>query len=148
MSNTKQRGHYIQLWVNGKAIALATNHSLSVTSNTDNTSTKDDSIAQTVTVIGTSWTMSCDAVLTGSADSVSQTFDSLFTMQKAGDSIPVKWAKHALDTPMPTGGWEVPTKDYYEGNAVITQLDQQAPNEGNATISVQFTGDGDLNYHA
>ena len=133
------------LFVDGKSIAYATSHTLSISGDTQDTSNKDEG--------GGSWASSEVSILNWSASS-----DNLFSVDGQGnnfaDLFDIMIAKTPVQavfclksemnlTDVPTGGW---TTSYpmYQGNVVITSLEVNAPNGEYATFTAQFTGVGEL----
>lgn len=141
----KVKGGDLMLFVDGKSIAYATSHTLSISGDTQDTSNKDEG--------GGSWASSEVSILNWSASS-----DNLFSVDGQGnnfaDLFDIMIAKTPVQavfclksemnlTDVPTGGW---TTSYpmYQGNVVITSLEVNAPNGEYATFTAQFTGVGEL----
>ena len=141
----KVKGGDLMLFVDGKSIAYATSHTLSISGDTQDTSNKDEG--------GGSWARSEVSILNWSASS-----DNLFSVDGQGnnfaDLFDIMIAKTPVQavfclksemnlTDVPTGGW---TTSYpmYQGNVVITSLEVNAPNGEYATFTAQFTGVGAL----
>jgi len=139
------KGGDLMLFVDGKSIAYATSHTLSISGDTQDTSNKDEG--------GGSWASSEVSILNWSASS-----DNLFSVDGQGnnfaDLFDIMIAKTPVQavfclksemnlTDVPTGGW---TTSYpmYQGNVVITSLEVNAPNGEYATFTAQFTGVGEL----
>lgn len=132
----KVKGGDLMLFVDGKSIAYATSHTLSISGDTQDTSNKDEG--------GGSWASSEVSILNWSASS-----DNLFSVDGQGnnfaDLFDIMIAKTPVQavfclksemnlTDVPTGGW---TTSYpmYQGNVVITSLEVNAPNGEYATFT-------------
>ena len=147
----KLRGRDFMVFVGGKAVTMATSHSLNLTAQTDDTSSKDDGLASNPEVISTSWEAQTDALIPAD-EAPGDTFDELFDLFVAGDPVAVILgvpANHS-DGEVPQAGWTVPgnTQVYYSGNAIISSLSRNDPNGQNATMSMTLTGKGVLTKHS
>lgn len=133
------------LFVDGKSIAYATSHTLSISGDTQDTSNKDEG--------GGSWASSEVSILNWSAtsdnlystDGEGNNFEDLFDIMIAKTPVQAVFClKSQMNlTDVPTGGWSTSTPNY-TGNVVITSLEVNAPNGEYATFTAQFTGVGAL----
>lgn len=127
------------VFVNGKSIALATSHSLSVSGDTTDTSNKDTGNG--------SWTSGKVNKLSWSAQSDNMysedSHSTLFNLMVAKTPVTLVFALKK-ETVLPEGGWTPVTTGKYTGQAYITSLEANAPEGDNATFSVSFTGTGEL----
>lgn len=145
------KGGDLMLFVGGKSIAFATNHTISISADTKETSTKDSGgLWQTSEVGMLSWTCSSENLMGDPMAGIG--YDQLFDMMVARKPIVGVFALEG-DSPnfdegklgaAPTAGWTAKTGDGYTGKMVITNLEKNAPNGENATIKVDFTGVGEL----
>ena len=110
------------LFVDGKSIAYATSHTLSISGDTQDTSNKDEG--------GGSWASSEVSILNWTASS-----DNLYSVFCLKSEMNL--------TDVPNGGWGT-SYPMYQGNVVITSLEVNAPNGEYATFTAQFTGVGEL----
>lgn len=145
------KGGDLMLFVGGKSIAYATSHSLSISADTKETSSKDSGGKWQTSEVGTlSWTCSSENLCGNSTAGIG--FDELFeymvdrkpitgVFALEGDSTNLDEGK--LDA-VPTAGWKPKANDGYTGQMIITNLEKNAPNGENATIKVDFTGVGAL----
>lgn len=145
------KGGDLMLFVNGKSIAFATNHTLSISADTKETSTKDSGgLWQTSEVGMLSWSCSSENLMGNPMAGIG--YDELFAMMIArkpitgvfaleGDSA--DFAEGKLGA-APTNGWSSKSGDGYTGQMVITSLEKNAPNGENATLKVDFQGVGEL----
>lgn len=145
------KGGDLMLFVGGKSIAYATSHSLSISADTKETSSKDSGGKWQTSEVGTlSWTCSSENLCGNSTAGIG--FDELFeymvdrkpitgVFALEGDSTNFDEGK--LDA-VPTAGWKPKANDGYTGQMIITNLEKNAPNGENATIKVDFTGVGAL----
>lgn len=141
---SKIKGGDMMLFVNGKSIAYATNHTLSITGDVQDTSNKDEGGGDwgSSEVSTLSWTASSDNMY--SVDGKGSNFDDLFDLMVAKIPITATFSKKAESAnDVPDGGWTASKPDY-EGKLVITSLELNAPNGEYATYSVQFQGVGAL----
>lgn len=133
------------LFVDGKSIAYATSHTLTISGDTQDTSNKDEG--------GGSWASSEVSILNWSAtsdnlystDGEGNNFSDLFDIMIAKTPVQAVFClkSQANLTDVPDGGWS-PSVPKYVGNVVITSLEVNAPNGEYATFTAQFTGVGAL----
>lgn len=145
------KGGDLMLFVGGKSIAYATNHTLSISADTKETSTKDSGgLWQTSEVGMLSWSCSSENLIGDPMAGIG--YDELFQMMVArkpitgvfgleGDSANFEEGKLGA---APTAGWTAKANDGYTGQMIITSLEKNAPNGENATLKVDFTGVGEL----
>ena len=145
------KGSDMMLFVGGKSIGFATSHSLSISADTKETSSKDSGGKWQTSEVGVlSWTASSENLCADTAEGVS--YDDLFGMMIARKPITGVFALEGNSTNLAegkldavtTGGWTPKAKNGYTGQMIITSLEQNAPNGENATFTVQFTGVGSL----
>ena len=138
-------GSDLMLFVGGKSIAFATNHSLSLSVETVETSSKDNGgkwVAKAARKI--SWTCNTENLYSNDGEGLS--FDDLFTKMVAREPVDLVFAlekNYATKADeVPENGWTIPETGYYKGKAIITSLECNAPNSDNATFSASFEGVG------
>lgn len=145
------KGGDLMLFVGGKSIAFATNHTLSISADTKETSTKDSGgLWQTSEVGMMSWSCSSENLIGNPMAGIG--YDELFDMMVARKPITGVFALEGNSTDYaegklgaaPTTGWTAKSGDGYTGQMVITSLEKNAPNGENATLKVDFTGVGEL----
>ena len=133
------------LFVDGKSIAYATSHTLSISGDTQDTSNKDEGggswASSEVSILN--WTASSDNLY--STDGEGNNFDDLFDVMIAKTPVQAVFClkSEMNQTNVPTGGWTTSVPKYV-GNVVITSLEVNAPNGEYATFTAQFTGVGAL----
>lgn len=140
-------GSDLMLFIGGESIAFATNHKLSISAETVETSSKDTGgkwVAKAVRKL--SWNMSTENLY--SLDGAGSTYDDLFTKMTAREELDAiftleKDYKTKADE-VPAGGWLPSTTGQYKGKVVITSLELNAPNGDNATFTASFEGVGAL----
>ena len=139
------------LFVDGKSIAFATNHTLSISADTKETSSKDSGGLWQTSEIGTlSWSGKSENLYSDSKAGVG--YLELFELMKARTPITGVFALEGNSTNLadgklgevPTAGWTPKAGDGLTGQMIITNLELNAPNGDNATFSVDFTGVGEL----
>ena len=132
------KGGDLMLFVDGKSIAFATNHTISINADTKETSTKDNGGFWQVSEVGMlSWTCTSENLMGDPQAGIG--FDELFALE--GDST--NYIDQKLGA-APAAGWTAKANDGYTGQIIITSLEKNAPNGDNATMKVSFTGVGEL----
>ena len=139
------------LFLGGKSIAFATSHTLELSLDTREISTKDNGGKWSEVEAGIiSWTMQSENLVgnpgegKGYDDLVDamiarQPVDVIFALE--GDSTNYDGGK--LDA-VPNGGWKAKTGNGRKGKALITSVSLNAPNGEYATMSISMTGVGAL----
>lgn len=140
------KGSVLMLFVGTtpEPIAFATSHSLSLTVNTTEVSTKDHGAYPAVLANSITWQCSTENLYSDAAVA------NLMSIAKAKQPVTIKFAKagnwsdngiveneHANWTPDATN-------TIAEGKAIITSLNINAPAGDNATLTAEFTGVGEL----
>lgn len=140
----KIKGGDMMLFVNGKAIAFSTSHTLSIKAETKDTSNKDEG--------GGDWASNEVGLLSWSAksenmysvDGQGNNYKDLFDLMIKKTPITATFSKKKEEvSEVPEAGWTASKPDY-EGKVIITSLELNAPNGDYATYSVEFTGVGEL----
>ena len=136
-------GKDIMIFVDGSAIAMATNHTLTLNTETSETSSKDTGLWGDEKVTRLRWEASSDSFVDGIGSTSS--FATLFDLWKAGEAVDISLAvpsnlASAVDGEVPTAGWTEPTSGQYEGQALITSVSLNTPHDGDATMSVSMRG--------
>lgn len=138
-----------------KSIAFATSHTLDVSMNTVDSSTKDNGNGMwTNNEPGLmSWIMQTDNLMSDTAENglsmndlmdiflKRQTVEVAFALQ--GNNTDYT-AKLDQEFTAPETGWTPDAANQYKGKALITSLNVSAQNDGYATASATFTGCGNL----
>lgn len=142
------KGQELMLFQNGKSIAFATSHTLTITGNTTDISSKDHGFFSASALTSITWEISAENLYTDSA------FDSYFNaMVNTRQPVEVVFGHYSDDATLAIAGiadtetdsWTAPTSDvYYKGKAYITSLTANAANGDNATFSVTLSGVGKL----
>lgn len=141
------KGRDLMLFINGKSIAFATSHSLSISQDTTETTSKDSGGKWTSAQAGKmSWEMQSENLMSNDGEGVG--FEQLFDMMTAQQPIDAVFAleknyKNKADE-VTKGGWIPSTTGTYSGKVLITSLECSAPNEDNTTFTVSMTGIGAL----
>ena len=141
---SKIKGTDLMLFVDNKAIAYATNHTLTVNAETVSTANKDQSSGDwdVQEVNALSWEVSSENLF--STDGNGNDFADLFDLMVAKTPITAVFAlKSEQATEVPQGGW-TPTFPKYTGNIVITNLQLNAPVNEFATFTMSAQGVGAL----
>mgnify|MGYP002512532681 CR=1 FL=1 len=81
------KGKDLMIFINGKATALATSHSLELNAETSEAASKDDGAWSNATVTKKSWTASTEALV--SEDPEVDSFDSMYDLFDAGEPVDI-----------------------------------------------------------
>lgn len=146
MANTIIKGDELMLFdANNKALAWATSHTLTITGNTVDISTKDHGFWGASEVGNLTWEITSENLY------CDDNYDELFDIMIAKQPVTVAFAKvsnYDENGLTSVGGtvsaWTPDTTNYRSGQAVITSLTVNANTGENATYSVTFTGAGPL----
>lgn len=145
------KGENLMLFCSGKSVAYATSHTLDVSVDTKEVSTKDNGGKWQESEAGIiSWTMSTENLVGNPGEGVN--YDELLDYMIARQPLDVVFALEGNSTDfnegkldkVPTGGWTAKAKNGRKGKAIITSLSVNAPNGEYATMSATFTGVGAL----
>ena len=136
----KIKGQELMLFVNGKSIAYATNHTLNLSAELADVSNKDEGSGdwKVQEVKQMSWEATTENLY--SVDG----YSSLFTLMTAKTPITAVFApKTETDINVPSGGtWTA--SDGYTGQVIINSIAVNAQVGDYATFTVNFTGVGAL----
>ena len=126
-----KQGDELMVFMNGKSIAFATSHSLSLSSNTVDIASKVGKL---------SWEITSENLYTDEG------YDTLQTAWANKTEVTLVWGKpsdyNAVGIVGTAEAWTAPTAGYYTGKAIITSLSVNAATGDNATFSATFTGVG------
>ena len=136
----KIKGQELMLFVNGKSIAYATNHTLNLSAELADVSNKDEGSGdwKVQEVKQMSWEATTENLY--SVDG----YNSLFTLMTAKTPITAVFApKTETDINVPSGGtWTASSG--YTGSVIINSISVNAQVGDYATFTVNFTGVGAL----
>jgi len=127
------------------SIAFATSHTLEISQETKETTSKDSGGVWQTSEPGTiSWTVSTENLY--STDGSGDKYGNLFSLMTEQKKVKLYFAnKTESVASVPNDGWTPDkAKDYFSGEAIITSLSLNAQNGENATFSAQFQGVGEL----
>ena len=154
MANTITQGTDLMIFIKGGTaqaptytpIACATNHSLSISAETSDTSHKDIvGYWKSSSIKTLSWELSTENLFSVDATGGKAYVDLFDAMTSRTELEVVFGLKSASDTTLP---WELATASadapQYKGKVVITSLQLNAPNGDNASYTATFTGVGEL----
>lgn len=131
-----------------KSIAQATNHTLTISADTVDISTKDiyrgEWKASDINMFN--WTASSENLVCddGQGYNFSKLFEIMSNKTKIVGYFGLADTSKSTDGNVPSGGWINKSTDYLTGEMVITNITMNAPNGDNASFSVDFTGCGPL----
>jgi TP901-1 family phage major tail protein len=142
-------GTDIMVFVDGKSVSYATNHTLTIGSTSQEVSTKDDAsgIWQSAVVQKLSWSATTENMY--SIDGSGNGFDDLYTAMISRETVSLKFglessAASGSKTSVPSGGWTAASTPIFSGDAYVTDLSWSNPNGDNSTFTATFTGTGAL----
>lgn len=145
------KGKDLMIFVDGKAIALATSHTLNLNAETSDIASKDSGLWDESEVTKLAWDASSESI--GAADEgtpVDISYETLFDKWKDGVKVPLICGipTNATNDGVPEAGWtapsESPKQTYYKGEAIITSITLTGANGENSQISASFKGVGKL----
>lgn len=139
------KGSKLMVFVKGAPIAFATSHSLSMTTNTTEISTKDHGDFPAVLAQNITWELTTENLY---SDTGSQTlFDAMLNMKPVTVAFVSSSYENATAEPgivdPQSGSWTADST-IASGKALITSLSINAAAGDNATLSATFTGVGAL----
>lgn len=144
------QGQNIMIFAGGKSIAFATSHTLEVSGETIDISTKDNGGGEwSASQMGKlDWTCSSENLVGDPRSGLG--YDELFEMMIKKEPVDIVFAlksnvsANGEEYEAPADGWSPKANDGHKGKAFITSLSLNAPNAANSTMSVTFTGTGAL----
>lgn len=148
-------GSDLMVFVDGKSVAFATSHKLTVNVNMLENASKDHASGMWVGKIPQSktWNMSTENLF--AYDGEGKTLIDLFDVLTEGRAVDVVFTLNKKGTPVENliglsvteGGWspdDTVGDIQLVGKAFVQNIDINAPNGENATYSVQFEGTGEF----
>lgn len=124
-----------------KAFAFATNHTLELSGDVLETSSKDSGKWKANQITKLSWTITSENLYS------EEDYDDLVEKMIERDEFDVIFAiagNADSDAGVPSGGWTPKSNSGYKGKAVITSISVSAQDGQNATYSVNLQGTGAL----
>lgn len=145
MSKSIVKGDELMVFLNNKSIAYATSHTLNITGNTIDISSKDHGFWGASEIGNITWEVTSENLFTDGD------YDTLFTAMLAKTPVTLVFGHaknyNANGLAANQDNWapdDTVGSKYYQGPAVITSLNLTANTGENATYSVTFTGNGAL----
>ena len=145
MPNTIIKGDDLMLFdAQGKSMAYATQHTLSLTADSAEVNSKDHGIYGGTEINKINWEITSENLYTTTA------YNSLFTSMMNRQPITVYWGFKAQTDPTKTvvngdyDNWTPSLTGLYTGQAYITSLTANANTGENATFSLTLTGTGKI----
>lgn len=145
MANKIIKGRDLMLFnSDGHSYAYATNHTLTITAETTDISSKDHGVWGASEVARYTWEITSENLYT------TEEYDVLFDQMLSGEPITVRFglkqpeadpSMNVADGTVVLGYW-TSKNSFYAGKAVITSLVANANNGENATFSVTLSGSG------
>lgn len=145
------KGENLMLFMGGKSIAFATSHTLEISLDTREISTKDNGGKWSEVEAGIlSWTMQSENLVGNPGEG--KGYDDLVDAMIAREPVDVVFSLEGDSTDydagkldaVPSGGWKPKTSNGRKGKALITSVSLNAPNGEYATMSISMTGVGEL----
>lgn len=143
------KGSKLMIFLDSSPIGFATSHSLSMTTNTSEVSTKDHGDFPTVIAQNISWEITAENLYSTAGEATYMTAMKTMTPVHLVFAEASNYGADEQGVVSPETGtanakeWTVGTK-IAEGDALITSFSINAPSGDNATMSVTFTGQGAL----
>lgn len=142
------KGDELMLFKDGVALAYATSHTLTITGNTVDISSKDHGFWGASEIGNITWEIQSENLYTD--DDYNALFNAMLNKSEVTcvfgkatnyDANGLKPADAEQGDTRPTA-WTAPTTSGYKGKAIITSLTTNANTGENATFSVTLTGKG------
>lgn len=142
------KGDELMLFKDGSALAYATSHTLTITGNTVDISSKDHGFWGASEIGNITWEIQSENLYTDSD------YNALFNAMLSKSEVTVIFGKatnydanglkpaDAEQGDTRPAAWTAPSNSGYKGKAVITSLTTNANTGENATFSVTLTGKG------
>lgn len=147
-TNQIRKGNDLMVFLDGVALAFATNHTLTLTTETEDIQSKDNGYDGAVLPKRVTWEIQSENLY------IDGEYEKLFDAMASQQAVSLSWGTPQGDTSdsitsgsvpyqMPDKEWDEPD-EAYRGNAFITSLTVNAQAGENATYSVTFTGSGPI----
>ena len=163
MSVNYTKGDELMLFINDAPVALATAHTLSLSTDEIDVANKDAGFYGATISGKRSWELSSDAFYTyngiastdlngGSRPASSNGYKTFFDLWESGQEVPVKWTNaynydiKGISEYGGTPGMWTPQSSYWSGKARVTSLELTANTGEIASFSATLTGQGALSY--
>lgn len=135
------KGSLLQVKVGNVILGMATSHSLSITTNTTEVSTKDHGDFPAILAQTVSWEVQCENLYTDNNGAA------LMNIQVNKTPVHLIFSKVTNNNPEQgivgkNTDWTLDADPILEGDAYLTSFSLNAPAGDNATVSCTFTGNG------
>lgn len=134
------KGNQLMLFIDGKSIAFATSHTLTLTADTSDVKTKDHGLWGSSEITGLNWEITSENLYTDGAASTLEAAWKAGTKLDVAFGLAANWTTNGLDNPG-TDNY-TPATGVQTGKAIITNLSYNAAAGENATLSVTLKGVG------
>lgn len=135
MAGTAMTGTDLLLFIDGVAIGHAKSHTVSMSANIIDKSSKDDALWNTKGAGRIGWTVKADALV--SYDDTRCNYEALYTAML--NRVTVVLVSAQVDPTNTTLAF-TPLDSIYTGSAYISSVELTSPDDDNATFSVSFEG--------
>lgn len=142
-----KRGRNLMVFADGKAIALATNHTLTISPSILEDRTKDDGDQPVAEFDTYTWGITTDSIVGKNPIDEELTIVALIDKMLAMQSIDVAFDTTSTLGALPSTGWapdEGISYPYTTGTAWIESISISAGSTGYATANISFKGQGKL----
>lgn len=143
------KGDELMVFKDGKSISLATSHTVNVSADTADVTTKDHGKYGSKEVNKINWEISSENLVEDGGN-----YDDMMDIMLAGTAIDVVFARKAETDESKTvadgdyDNWTpAQSKRWYSGKVILTTLNLNAPSGDNASFSATFSGVGAIVPH-
>lgn len=139
------KGSKLMVFIDDEPVGFATSHTLNLTTNTSEVTTKDSGDYQSQIVQSISWEVTAENFYSNAGQSIY--FDKMTTKQPVSivfAPVSTWYEQGVLQDNGSSTDWAAGTP-IASGQALITSISVNAPAGDNATLSVTFTGVGPFN---
>lgn len=138
-------GKDLMVFLDSKALALATSCKLTVKADMQDVATKDSGMWNEQELSKLSFEGSSDALFANDKD-IDHVHLTLMKAMIAGTSLEITFGvvSNPSTAGVPEGGWLAPVAGCYKGSVKITNIDFNGANGDKATMSISFVGSGEL----
>ena len=146
---SKIKGQDLMVFLAGESIAFGTNHTITISGDTADTSNKDEGAGGWASseISKLSWSAHTENLMADSGSG--KTYDDLVAMMLSKQPVDLVFArKTETSTDVGEAGWTPQATASLAGKAIISSLELNAPNGENSTFTADFTGVGALKHTA
>ena len=142
------KGRRLMVFADGKTVALATNHSLTISPSLLEDRTKDDGDVPVAEFDTYTWALTTDSVVGSNDNAAEASIVALIDKMLAMEPVNLVFdAANPATGSLPAGGWSQAKGNEYpatSGKAWIESISISAGSTGYATANISFKGEGKL----